>query len=433
MITKPKNDEHTNHDSRIADPPGDTSPVEMPDAGTESEDGITVGAQQYAQSTSNLIDNLNFSAERYGQVDAADEADIRELVDFCGKFASAKTLLTKRHQQDFKFRMEKLPREELFCWYKIANKRTAYVIKACLRAMMISRVQASIHVLEQLQNAAGTTRAKYLSDLRTYASAIQLAKAHGVFDETDRSCKGRWLQYHEENRGCKSVRRKRKPGATKRNTVNHLPDGWQEVLAKAMQYDPALDLLIATGLRTAEINSARLTLNEDGLLMVTVKTAKTPKGKPDRFRHITLNHEVPAVSRLLKKRLTIDFSGVHTERFRTRLGLISTKLFRVRVSPKVFRHALAGLIKVLDGADGTRGSVVMGHISTRTTCVYGNVPGKSSDTIKGKLDPIIEAQSTEPVRETRSKTYRHQKRPADKVSQEPKEEGERQMKLKPET
>jgi len=297
--------------------------------------------------------------------------------------------------------------------------------------VIISYAQACMEILGQLQNPVGATRAKYLLDLKVFASAIRLANAHGVFDETDRSGKGRWLQYHEENRGCKSVRRKRKPGTTKRNTVNHLPDGWQEVLAKAMQYDPALDLLIATGLRTAEINSARLTLNEDGLLMVTVKTAKTPKGKPDRFRRITLNHEVPAVSRLLKNRMTIDFSGVHTERFRTRLGLISTKLFRVRVSPKVFRHALAGLIKVLDGADGTRGSVVMGHISTRTTCVYGNVPGKSSDTIKGKLDPIIEAQSTEPVRETRSKTYRHQQRLADKVRQESNEEDERQMKVKP--
>jgi integrase len=365
---------------------------------------ITVREQQYAQSDIVLHAEPEIGGEHNIQelISASQRQALDWLDNFLGSHAQDEIVLTDIQLNIVKSRIASFNGKQVFKWYECKNKRTAYVTKAALRNYMLDK-RERIHrmLLQTLQSLHSVTPAtlQFLLDFSRYAMR---AERDGVFDKHDRSAKGRWVSHWENEPPVKRARKR--TDTSKRNTVNRLPVGYAERLAEEMGYEPAIDLLILTGLRPFEIPSVKLELGDFGMLHFNILSAKTPKGKPERWRRITTDADHPSTARLVAMIDQVDFSGFKKGPFRLRLGRASKKLFGIRVSPRCFRHAVAGTLKESEGADRKRTSMALGHDTTRSTCGYGNVPGQRR-TGKGKTNPIVAVSSTGEVRETRSMVY----------------------------
>jgi integrase len=371
-----------------------------------AQNDITVREQQYPQS--NVISQAEpkiGGEQNIHQIFDNSERDALDwLKDFLDAHLEDDITLTDIQRGIFRGRVKAFRGAAIFRWYKCRSKRTAYVIKAALRNYMLDkreRIFSRLLMVRQSPSSASRDTVLFLLD---YARFAMLAESEGVFDRHHRSTKGRWTAYWERQPPTKY--KKKKTDTSKRNLANRLPIGYEERLAEEMGYDPAIDLLILTGLRPFEIPSVTLARGDFGMLYINIRSAKTPKGKPDRFRRITTDADHPSTARLLAIVDHADFSVFKKGPFRLRLGRVSKKLFGIRVSPRCFRHALAGALKENEGADRTRTSMIFGHEATRSTSGYGNVPGQRRGSGKSKTNPIIAVSSTHEVRETRSPFFR---------------------------
>jgi integrase len=390
------------YEQRIEDRSKSLNPLVARDADISVHSAFSIADRepQCSQSGEFAMENPGFSGSQWVKTNNEQRDCFQQILAFWEKVKDSNPAITKRQIDDFKRRYRNLPADDLFAWYKLDNKRSAYFLKASLRAVLIYSGKSIIKSIARFE-ADPCVKFDDRQPIEKYLRSLKLANEAGVFDKNDRHTRGRWIQYWAGQEGRKLTRGR--SDSTKRNTVNQLPEYWQELLAEKMAYDPAVDLLISTGLRAVEIKSVRLERSDDGFLIVIIQTAKSGKDQPQRTRTIIPNPMIPAVGRLLDKIDTIDFSGFEKDAFRLRLGRASKHAFGIRVSPKVFRHALAGAAKEAGIAEGTLLSQALGHTASRTTSGYGNVSGKSKS---GRESPILGAKSSEPVRETRSNKYR---------------------------
>jgi integrase len=324
------------------------------------------------------------------------------LYEFLNSHIHDEIFLDERQIKHIKARRLKVEREKFFLWFEEVKENTAYSIKFDLRNYFLGKCEKLMLMVGKALTMNKNDDIEYYCFHVNLANLFKEAECYGVFDNHSRTETGRWAKHWDNNPRTKMIK---KTDRSKRNTSNRLPNDWQEMIAERMEFPEVIDLFILTGLRAAEVNSVTMSLTQCGNLEICIKTAKTPRGNPPRFRRLTIDKSHPSAKRLIAVVDKCDFSTFQKESFRQQLGRVSQKLFGIRISPRNFRHEIAAIIKTTDGPMTTRGAATLGHGSTRTFCGYGSVRGKSRVPYNLKLDPIISAESTEVVRETRSVKY----------------------------
>jgi integrase len=387
-------------------------------------DDIIGRVQEYAQPVDIVAEELNTSDVAQSATISADQPALRELADreragtmanltkaifeiqkFQGNFPTPLKPANESEIKHIAWRISRHP-DDWLAWYKIMNRSSAYSMKAKLRRYLANSIRSKIAELEETVRKSPLDAKLACEQAAGIYSEILLANEHGIFDGHSRDEVGRWREWRTNNETPGSRKKVKKPSKCKRQIPNRLPAGWQETIARALGYDPTVDLYICCGNRPSEVRSARLSMIDDLQLAITIKASKLPENSGEEYREIAPNMHIPAARRLASVTGDIDFSQVNTDVLRARMSRASRKLWGIAVTPMCFRHALAGQIKEIDGPLGDRVTKVLAHTSNRTDSRYGTRTGKARIPKRDALDPLASVSASRPIRETRSSKYR---------------------------
>lgn len=329
------------------------------------------------------------------------------LEDFLQKNRNQLKPLAK-HQKKYLERHFRIHAAEPYCWFKLENHDSAYSLKSLLKRDLASKVRDLGDRLAVNKGRNEEERMLLNTTMLAIGALIRQAQEAGVFDQRSRSERGRHYVYHQIQKGEPwSVKHQR--SADKRQTSEGLPLKWPEIFARAMDYDPIIDLFFLTGLRPEEVHRTIMWCDKSGQLVIQIDGAKAPEDSDPIWRIICPAMSLPAARRLAENLTQIDFSKVNLESIRGKMARISLEIFGLRISPYTYRHRLVGIIKQIDGPHSQRASMILGHRVDRSSSGYGTITRGGYKKVN-LVDPIVSVSIAYPIRVTRSDMFRTQKR-----------------------